>query len=208
MVQSVWGAFAHWFLTVSPGGNDYKEALIAIASVAAVVWTGGLIAMQIRNQGSVSLIGGLDLLQTAFVGPTLALFAVGLPLRVITLMFALFYLFQAVNRMRYAWNLRRQSRPGGTMTLPNRGTDPVGFRAADAKMHYATLTLVSLIFFYIPVILWPSQKSVCIFAWGLTFIGMQMILTRLYSIDSNIRNQVIPYALTAVAMVLLLSLMR
>jgi hypothetical protein len=86
MVHTISGGFVHWFSNVQQGGNDYKDALIAIASVAAVIWTGGLITMQLRN-GSIALGNGLDFLQNACMGTALALFVVGVPLRAVVLAF-------------------------------------------------------------------------------------------------------------------------
>lgn len=187
------------------GGNDYKDALIATASIAAVVWTGGLIAIQIRNESSVSLINGLDLLQTAFLGSALALFSVGVPLRVVALIFGAFYLCQACYGWLYARRLRGSARPGQMATVPQ-GTFPVSV-LADAEEQYSLLTLLSLLF-YIPVIWWPSQKSVCIFGWSLTFLGMQMILMRLYAVDADVRSRAIPYAMAGLAAAALLYFMR
>lgn len=179
MVQSLWGTLAHWFVNVPQGGNDYKDALIAIASVAAVLWTGGLITMQLRK-GSIALGNGLDFLQNAFMGTALALFVVGVPLRIVVLAFGIFYTVKSLRELSQGVRLRRIARRQGprTIVITDLGAayaEPYG----KASVQYSATTLLSMLG-YVGVIVWPTQLSVCIFGWLMMYLGLQLILVRLY----------------------------
>jgi hypothetical protein len=178
MVQTIWGSLVHWFVSVPPGG-EAKDALIVIASVAAVVWTGGLITMQLR-QGSIALGNGLDFLQSAFMGTALALFVVGVPLRAIVLVFAIFYTIKSVRELSQGMRLRGIARREGPMTIvvTNLGAayaEPYG----KASVQYSATTLLSMLG-YVAVIVWPTQFTVSVFGWLMMFLGLQLILVRLY----------------------------
>jgi len=196
---------AHWFVTVPhEEAGEYKDALVAAASVAAVVWTGGLITMQLRNSGIV-LIGALDILQNAFMGAILALFVVGVPLRLVVLIVFSFYLIRTTNELAVALTLWRKSDHGATDTVLPSGIFPTSLLVRTSVRYcvYNYLTLV----FYCFVILWPTQKVVSIFAWSALFLGMQMLLTRLYGTDDQPtfdREWLIVYALTIVVAIILL----
>jgi hypothetical protein len=78
-LQSVCSAF-----TTVPKQSENANALLAIASVAAVVWTGGIISIQINAQRArVKAVLGMEYLQFAFLAPLAALVAEPLWLRVI-----------------------------------------------------------------------------------------------------------------------------
>lgn|GEM_PF-2818785 len=178
-MQTLWGNLIHWFLNVPQGGNDFKDALIAIASVAAVVWTGGLITLELRK-GSIALGNGLDFLQNAFMGTALALFVVGVPLRAMVLALGLFYTGKSIREIAIGLPILRIARREGPGTIV--ATD-LGMAYAEpygkAILQYSGTTLLSMLG-YVGVIVWPTQLAVCIFGWLMMYLGLQFILVRLY----------------------------
>jgi hypothetical protein len=79
-----------WY-SAEPHGRELRDALFAIASAGAVVWTGGLIAFQIRGI-QVELGSALEYLRFAFVAPLVALIASPAVVRTVALIFVLFYI--------------------------------------------------------------------------------------------------------------------
>jgi hypothetical protein len=90
MLDSIW----HWYITVAacntPCDKDRTVALSAIAGVAVVIWTGGLVSYQLKRY-SLERSTGLDLAQTAFMFSLAALFMQPLSLRIALSAFFLFY---------------------------------------------------------------------------------------------------------------------
>ncbi|MEA2784880.1 MAG: hypothetical protein QOF71_984 [Candidatus Eremiobacteraeota bacterium] len=72
-----------------PHGGEAKEALTLSASIAVVIWSGALIAFQIKRV-SIELRGALLLLEYAFIGPLLALFTTGAVIRTLALVAVLY----------------------------------------------------------------------------------------------------------------------
>lgn len=165
-------------LTAPPTTEYYKEALLATASVAAVVWTGGLIVRQLKAP-SITIANGLDFVQAAFMGPLVALATNGVPLRLAAIAFLVVYTIVAAYHIREGLLWRKQIRM----------VNPAIFHAGnahDAKMYakqtlaYGTWTLISMIA-YIFVIWRPTPLTVFVVSWVMLFVGLQVILGRLYA---------------------------
>jgi hypothetical protein len=192
MIHSLWPAWVQWFLTVPGEAPDaYKDALIAVASVAAVVWTGGLITMQLKKT-SVVLMNGLDYLQTAFMGSMLALFASGVWLRVIVLAFGVYYIQLAFQQLILARKLWLCHTDGEEIVTINPDGVPRSVACgpyAKALVQYVFWTLVSILG-YVAIFVWPTRFAMSIFTWTILYVGMQMVLIRLYTaIDVSIDNK-------------------
>ena len=106
-LSAIW----QWFLTVQTTGSlvrTQNDALIAIASVSAVVWTGGLIAWQIKAW-TLSRNFALDMLQTAFMASIISLVAHPPTFRIVATFFLLYYGIGSIvglakNRNGDTWN--------------------------------------------------------------------------------------------------------
>jgi uncharacterized membrane protein len=169
-----------WFMTPAVNAEGYKDGLIVIASVSAVIWTGGLITMQLKKN-SITLMNGLDFLQNAFMGTAIGMFVTGVPLRLVILLFGIFYTQKSLRELKHGFDLRRLDRQGVITTLVPQGLVWTG-PYAKAVIMYSSLTLASMVA-YLGVFVYPTQFALCIFGWVLTFFGMQFILARLYTDD-------------------------
>jgi len=102
-------AAIEWFRGTSPG-SDSSTVLIAVGSISVVVWTGALIAFQLKGT-SVQLSGALSLLEYAFIAPLAALLFQGGALRVIaalaTLAFVALILRQALLYFIIKWLINK-----------------------------------------------------------------------------------------------------
>lgn len=176
----IWSAVVHWFLSVPPNG-EAKDALIAIASVAAVVWTGGLITMQLKKLSTI-LGNALDYVQTAFMGACFGLFATGVPLRCAVIVFGLIYTIQSIASLVQSTWLLRRAKAGEVVFKHKNGIWYYTERFAKGTRQYAWTTLASMLA-YVAVFVWPTQYAMCWFGWGLLYLGMQMILWQLYKIE-------------------------
>jgi hypothetical protein len=83
--------------------DEYKDALIAIASVAAVIWTGAIIGLQLKGL-LIELLGCMAMLQTAFIGALFVLLSSPLALHLVAIGFAL---YQYEVFFRYRRNVRK-----------------------------------------------------------------------------------------------------
>jgi hypothetical protein len=88
-ISTLLGAFWSWYSSMPPEEN--RDALIAIAGVAVVLWTGGLVALTLRQRFTLRLSNGIAYLQLAFLGPLLALIAHGAVLRTFALIVIVYY---------------------------------------------------------------------------------------------------------------------
>jgi hypothetical protein len=170
----------HWYTTVDATGDiarSQETALIAIASVAAVLWTGGLIAFQLKGW-SVSLGVGLDFASNAFMAALFALFVWPLTLRYVATFF--FFAYVVLN---------------GWVIYKNRGANVEIQKASYEKKHpeleeasvedwarfmaqrrrYMTIQLCMLAP-YLAVVCEPFQTVVSWFAALYTLASYQMIL--------------------------------
>ena len=164
--------FIYWFLHPRPGGEN-QVALIAISSVAAVIWTGGIIAITIKRP-DYKLISGNDLLGFAAFAPLAALIGSGVPLRILLLVFGLFYFFVAVRYIRIAGKLRQFADKG---IKHWKGVSVA--TGAMAVRNYGLIMLTSLVAYFLPVI-WPTQTCVAWCAGTMLFLGYQFLLSTLY----------------------------
>jgi hypothetical protein len=95
----------HWYSSQPPGG-EAKDALIVSASIAVVIWTGALIAFQVKGV-SIELRGALLLLEYAFIGPLLALFTAGAVIRTMALVAVLYCFGRAIRHAIFFLAVRR-----------------------------------------------------------------------------------------------------
>jgi hypothetical protein len=94
-----------WFLSTPASDQVNAEALIGIAGAAAIVWTGGLIAFQVRQLAS-ELTASLSLLRFAFLAPLIALVADAPFIRFAAMLFA-FYTFRESLTSRFVFLILR-----------------------------------------------------------------------------------------------------
>jgi hypothetical protein len=85
-LQRLWCWYAH-----QPGDQSLRDALIGVASVAVVVWTGALIAFQIRGI-SVEIGMSLEYLHFAFIAPLFTLIGPGPLIRTAALFLVIYYI--------------------------------------------------------------------------------------------------------------------
>jgi hypothetical protein len=170
-----------WYVTIPTGGlweAAQTDALLAIASVAAIVWTGGLIAFQIKAPSTVNNLA-LDLLQTSFVGSAFALFLHGETLRAAATVFLVYYVAITV------WGLYCSFRTSLIRrfwkAIPNRDSlsDEVLLAIGRAAAVYYRWTLLSMTAF-VAVIIFPHQTAVAWIAGLLLYVGLQLALRSLY----------------------------
>ena len=101
-------------------------------------------------------------------------------MRAIVLAFCLLYTTKAVRELATGLPILRIARREGprTIVITDLGAayaEPYG----KASIQYSTTTLLSMLG-YIGVIIWPTQLAVCIFGWLMMYLGLQLILVRLY----------------------------
>ncbi|HYK52969.1 MAG TPA: hypothetical protein VEV38_05515 [Candidatus Eremiobacteraceae bacterium] len=81
----------NWLLHPPSVVDVPTNALVAIASVAVVIWTGGFIVRGWVQSTSAALLAGMSYLQYAFFAAMLALLANALTLRVVAVFFVFLY---------------------------------------------------------------------------------------------------------------------
>lgn len=175
MLWSLW----HWYTTAASscgicGRQD--NALIAIASVSAVAWTGGLVAYQIKRY-TVGRAFALDILQASFMGCVFGLFMTPLTLRYVATAFTLFYVYSSVYALLFQYkNIEsvRKRLKGEAKTLP----DDVVDKIRETGRRYAWLTLASMIA-YVAIIVWPYPETLAGVAALLLFAGYQTVVWQL-----------------------------
>lgn len=106
-----------WY-SAMPMGGEAKDALIVSASIAVVIWTGALIAFQIKGI-SIELRGALLLLEYAFIGPLLALFTAGAVIRTLALVAVLYCLGRAIRHAIFFLANRRAASRNARGTVPH-----------------------------------------------------------------------------------------
>ena len=84
-------AFVAWFLNPPPVSAVPTDGLMAIASVAVVIWTGGFIVRGWMQSTAVALMAGMNYLQFAFFASILALLSNALTLRCAAVGFLFYY---------------------------------------------------------------------------------------------------------------------
>ena len=167
-------AFCHWYNSVATNGDLVRPqdtALFAIASVSAVVWTGGLISWQIK-QWNLYIPVSLDLVQTAFMGAIFGLFVHPLTFRYLATGFLVLFTVQSIASL---WLNRNhnyvKNKFATTFTLTDERWDAV----AKVNRTYATITLCSMIL-YVMIIVWPYPTVIAWFATIALFVGYQLII--------------------------------
>ena len=163
--------FIEWFLHPPAVGNVPTDALLAIASVAVVIWTGGFIVRGWMQTTAVALMAGMNYLQFAYFSAIIALLSNALTLRCVAVAFLIYYgSFFA----RHSARLRKRE-PEVELFLPY--LDQVRIKGAR---FWATLQTIELLPIAITIV-WPSPQ---ILAWScavMTFLGYQIILAFVYS---------------------------
>lgn len=159
-----------WLLYPPHVASVPTDALVAIASVAVVIWTGGFIVRGWLGSTSIALLGGMNYLQFAFFGAILALLSNAPTLRILAVAFLLYY---GSFFWRYSQRLRARE-PELELFVPLLGDVRVG------SAHFWTITqaveLVPLIITFV----WPDPRVVAWCCAAMTFLGYQIILAFVY----------------------------
>jgi hypothetical protein len=159
-----------WFLNPPPVDYVPTEALVAIASVAVVIWTGGFIVRGWMGSTSIALLGGMNYLQFAFFSSIMALLANALTLRCLAIAFLLYY---GSFFIRYSSILKARE-PEIELFLP---------LVSDVKISSArfwpTIQVIELIPLIITFI-WPDPRVLAWCCAAMTFFGYQIILAFVY----------------------------
>ena len=138
----------HWYSSMPPGG-EAPGALTVCASIAVVIWTGALIAFQIKDIW-VKLRGALLLLEYAFIGPLLALFTEGAVIRTLALVAVLYCLGEAIRHAIF-------------FLANGRGTSPARRLQYLPSVYVGICALGSLAVFVYPVnvtVAWASLGGI------------------------------------------------
>ena len=146
---------------------EVRETLLAIASIAVVVWTGGVIAIQIKELSG-NIVGTNDLLQFAYIAPVTALLASPATLQLIGGAFAMLFAWIGVGYMRSAM----AAMPGAKnfWDLPIEAQEIFKYGAFNTL-----ITLFCLIFVYS-----PGRVTVAWLSLLCLFLGLQRLIGILY----------------------------
>jgi hypothetical protein len=164
-------AFLTWFLNPPPVSNVPSDGLMAIASVAVVIWTGGFIVRGWMQSTAVALMAGMNYLQFAFFASILALLSNALTLRCVAVGFLFYY---GSFFVRHSARLRERE-PEVELFLPY--LDQVRVKGTR---FWLTLQVIELL----PIaltILWPAPTVLAWCCAAMTFLGYQIILAFVYS---------------------------
>jgi hypothetical protein len=165
------GGVVGWFVHPPPIKAVPTEGLVAIASVAVVIWTGGFIVRGWRGSTSIGLVAGMNYLQFAFFTAIVALLANALTLRCVATAFFCYY---AAFFLRHSAFLQTRE-PKMELFLPY---------LADIRIRGRALFLVLQLIEFAPILLtivWPDPRVVAWACAGMTFFGYQIILAFVYS---------------------------
>jgi len=150
----------HWYNTVATTDSltrSQDTALFAIASVSAVVWTGGLISGQIK-QWNVVLPVSLDLVQCAFMGAVFKIFVPALGFRYLATAFLLYYIAaSSIGIWRNRNTNWAKAKLGSKLTMLN---DEQWNAIAKTNRLYSIITLASVSLFVLAIV-WPYPIAVC-----------------------------------------------
>jgi hypothetical protein len=157
-------------------GPYLKDALVALASVSVVLWTGALVLKTaFRIPSTWGIMGAMDLLQSSFVGAVLALGVSEDRYQAVVLCFLAFYAL--VYGLTFLAFHPRFSRLLSHTWL----------RQADAGGRGSRWWYVaSAVIFFSgggSVLAWPTMKTAFIVTVAWMWIGMQIILTAYHAID-------------------------
>jgi hypothetical protein len=173
-LRSIWA-----FFSTVPCQSENKDALLAIASIAAVLWTGGVIAIQLDpNRARAKAVLAMEYLQFAFFAPAVGLVAEPFVLRAIATILAVVIFFIGVKHIRDGVNVRHWERIMG----------PAGDRLRlgiieKNLLYYGRWTVASTIGAVV-VAMWPTQTTVAWTALVVGFIGLQLVV-RFLNLDEG-----------------------
>jgi len=166
-----------WFFS-TPASSDQVnvEELIAIASIAAITWTGGLIAFQVRELAS-ELTASLSLLRFAFLAPLLALIANGPVIRFAAMLFG-FYAFRESITSGFVLLVLRLIRRLTRVEKFMKNVDknfPALLDLALPELGILIVANLILLAAYVAVFVYPSHLLIASAAIVLIFSGVQYI---------------------------------
>jgi hypothetical protein len=186
IVGSILERFWQWYTTTFPHtgvwGSDYKDQLVLLGSVAVVIWTGGLIAYQIKKY-SINTSIGLDLLQNAFMAPLFVLVESTLWFRYTATLFLLYYVvLHCISLFRY----RTLSSSARTVhnKYPEMDEDHVR-RVREDVRNYSFYSLAIVLTLYTSVIINPTHAMVAFLGLPVAYLGLQLILSVLATIPDK-----------------------
>jgi hypothetical protein len=163
--------FVAWFLHPPPVAGVPTDGLLAIASVAVVIWTGGFIVRGWMQSTSAALMAGMNYLQFAYFGAILALLSNALTLHLIAVGFLLYY---GSFFVRNAGRLRKRERDV-ELFLPY--FDLVRIKGFQFWLALSVIQFMPII----ATIVWPSAQVLAWLCVAMTFVGYQIILAFVYS---------------------------
>jgi len=168
---SAWHAFVAWYVSAPNSDQDQRDASIAIAAIAAVVWTAGFIYRGLpKARTTHRLIRAMHKLQFAYVSPLIVLLA---PAPVVRTVAAAFFVYYSLFLIAYV--ARRTSVPfmgvfRAHLDMIERSEDkswPVSCIENDLLS-----TTIIFIFPYLVAVAWVSVYML--------FTGYQGLLSGLY----------------------------
>jgi len=163
--------FISWFLNPPPVTIVPTEALVAISSVAVVIWTGGFIVRGWMKSTAVALMAGMNYLQFAFFASVLALLSNALTLRCMAVGFLFYYGSFFVH---HSARLRKRE-PEVELFLPY--LDQVRVKGTQ---FWLTLQVIQLLPIAV-TIMWPTPQVLAWCCAAMIFLGYQIILAFVYS---------------------------
>lgn len=180
------GAFWHWYTSYAVGCDicgKQDNALIAIASVAAVCWTGGLIAYQIK-QYTIARLVALDVLQASFFGAVLGLFLTPLEFRYVATFFTVYYTVITLFTLLYVYrdfdSVKRRLL-AANINMPD---DDV-YALRHRQRRYSKITLATMLA-YIAAIIWPYPVVIAGVTSMFLFMGYQTVVWQLNNAKDKI----------------------
>jgi len=179
LVRNCFSAVLSHLLSV-PQDEKSESALIAIASVAAVIWTGGIISIQLNEQRArVKAVVGMEYLQFAFLAPCCSLIASGLPLRCISILAGLAYLVSAFRKLHQA-SLASRLLKVGSLRL----SDGTPIQPIQSNLRYYAIWALLALPLYAYIAAEPIQEAVAWSSVVAILAGIRLILIFLHGGDS------------------------
>jgi hypothetical protein len=160
-----------WFLNPPAITAVPTDGLMAIASVAVVIWTGGFIVRGWMQTTAVALMAGMNYLQFAFFASILALLSNALTLRCAGVGFLLYY---GSFFVRHSARLHKRE-PEVELFLPY--LDQVRLKGTRFWWTVHAIELLPMMI----TIVWPSPPVLAWCCAAMTFLGYQIILAFVYS---------------------------
>jgi hypothetical protein len=165
-VLTLWKIF-----TSVPCQTENKDALLVTASVSAVLWTGGIIAIQLDpNRARAKAVLGMEYLQFAFFAPAVALVAEPLVLRVLATASAMAMLTIGIKHIRAGGKAERLRRLAG----PAADSTRIGLIAKNL-LYYGRWTTACTIGAAV-IAVQPTQTAVAWVALIVGFVGLQLVV--------------------------------